>query len=118
MSGTDAPEPSRNEINFDDEASGEYRTTPQFDRLVEKKVPPRLQKFITPALDLYAKNPAHPSLHAKPLKHTKKGRHARDSVRICITNKYRAIGVCDDDAVMIWYWIGSHNDYENFIGRK
>ena len=23
-----------------------------------------------------------------------------------------------DEGVNVWYWIGSHNDYENFIGKK
>jgi hypothetical protein len=31
--------------------------------------------------------------------------------------KYRAIYVVEG-GLNLWYWIGSHNDYENFIGKK
>lgn len=31
--------------------------------------------------------------------------------------KYRAI-YATENGVNHWYWIGTHNDYETFIGRK
>jgi exonuclease SbcD len=36
------------------------------------------------------------------------------SVRI--SRNYRALGVREDDA-MIWFWIGSHADYDDLISR-
>lgn len=48
---------------------------------------------------------------------TKKGRHGDGSRSVSITQKYRAIYV-PEHGVNVWYWIGSHNDYESFIGRK
>jgi hypothetical protein len=50
-------------------------------------------------------NPFHPSLHFKKI-----GRYW--SVRAGI--KYRALGVQQDDAI-VWFWIGSHADYDNLI---
>jgi hypothetical protein len=34
---------------------------------------------------------------------------------VSITMKYRALYVVEGDT-NVWYWIGTHNDYENFIG--
>ena len=31
--------------------------------------------------------------------------------------KYRAIGVVDG-ATTVWYWIGTHADYDVFTGKK
>lgn len=35
---------------------------------------------------------------------------------VSITMQYRAIYVVDGDT-NVWYWIGSHSDYNNFIGK-
>jgi hypothetical protein len=46
-----------------------------------------------------------------------KGRHQAGSWSVAVTMKYRAIYV-PVGGVNVWYWIGTHNDYESFIGRK
>ncbi len=51
-------------------------------------------------------NPKHPSLHLKKI--DKKYR----SIRIGI--KYRALAIEVDDG-LLWFWIGSHNDYNKLI---
>ena len=51
------------------------------------------------------KDPFHPSLHFK-----KVGRFW--SVRVGL--KYRALAVQDGDAI-VWFWIGSHSEYEKLI---
>ncbi|MGK7878089.1 MAG: hypothetical protein AB4426_33715 [Xenococcaceae cyanobacterium] len=60
------------------------------------------------AYRLWRENPFHPSLHFKCIN--------RDeniwSVRI--TLGYRAIGILEGDTVT-WFWIGSHDDYEQFF---
>ena len=33
-----------------------------------------------------------------------------------ISNSYRALGVRDGDEV-IWFWIGSHADYDHLLSR-
>jgi hypothetical protein len=62
------------------------------------------------AYRLWADNPAHPSLRFKKV-------HASlpiYSVRIDLD--WRAVGVLQGDA-MIWFWIGSHADYERLLSR-
>jgi hypothetical protein len=61
------------------------------------------------AYKLWAENPFHPSLHFKCVNQEER----IWSVRITIA--YRAVGVLDNDTVT-WFWIGSHDDYENFFG--
>jgi mRNA-degrading endonuclease RelE of RelBE toxin-antitoxin system len=56
---------------------------------------------------LWADNPFHPSLHFKCID-SKEGIW---SVRV--TRSYRAVGILDGDTVT-WFWIGSHDDYEQF----
>jgi hypothetical protein len=50
-------------------------------------------------------DPDHPSLHFK-----KVGSYR--SVRVGLA--YRALGIVDEEAV-IWFWIGSHDEYERLI---
>jgi len=50
-------------------------------------------------------NPWHPSLHFKKLE----GEEMIYSVRIGL--EYRALGIMKKSRV-IWYWIGSHADYD------
>jgi hypothetical protein len=54
---------------------------------------------------LLKRDPAHPSLHFKRV-----GRFW--SVRIGI--RHRALGV-EHDGVIVWFWIGSHADYDALI---
>jgi hypothetical protein len=35
---------------------------------------------------------------------------------VAITRRYRAIYVVDGDT-NVWYWCGSHEDYNNFVGK-
>jgi len=53
-------------------------------------------------------NPSHPSLHFK-----KVGRFW--SARVGLY--YRAVAVDADDN-LVWFWIGSHTDYDKLLGRK
>lgn len=52
-------------------------------------------------------DPRHPSLHLK-----KVGRHW--SVRV--GRHHRAVGVEARDG-MVWFWIGTHAEYDRLIGR-
>ncbi len=45
------------------------------------------------------------------------GRHKAGSWSVSVTLKYRAVYVVVDDA-NVWYWIGTHNAYETFTGKK
>ncbi|MCQ4631119.1 hypothetical protein GB927_013785 [Shinella sp. CPCC 100929] len=55
-------------------------------------------------------NPAHPSLQLKSV-----GRFW--SARVGIS--WRALAVRDSDTeTLIWFWIGSHAEYDRLVGRK
>ncbi len=60
------------------------------------------------AYRLWDENPFHPSLHFKCIN----SREGIWSVRV--TRDYRALGVLEGDTVT-WFWIGSHDDYEQFF---
>jgi len=83
------------------------RTTQRFRKALDK-LPRQIQRQARDAYELFLQNPNHPSLRFK-LVHPRKAIY---SVRI--SRAYRALGVCEDD-VVIWFWIGSHDDYERLI---
>jgi hypothetical protein len=56
----------------------------------------------------FKKNPNHPSLRFKKI-HQKLPIY---SVRV--SRDYRAVGQMDRDTV-IWFWIGSHTDYDKLL---
>ncbi len=69
-------------------------------------LPPSVQKLAGANYDLLKRDPRHPSLQFK-----KVGRYW--SVRIGL--RYRALAV-DVDGGYLWFWIGSHADYDRLIG--
>jgi hypothetical protein len=83
------------------------RTSLRF-RLAFRRLPGRVQRRTRAAYRLFLRDPAHPSLRFK-LVHSERAIY---SVRIGLA--YRALGVRDGD-VMIWFWIGSHADYDRLL---
>jgi hypothetical protein len=57
---------------------------------------------------LWEQNPFHPSLRFKCIN------HEENIWAVRITHGYRAIGVMEGDTVT-WFWIGSHDKYEDFF---
>ena len=57
---------------------------------------------------MFQENPGHPGLQFKKLE----GEGDIYSARIGLG--YRALAVIDEDRV-VWYWIGSHADYDRVI---
>jgi len=85
------------------------RTTEKFWKAFAD-LPSPIQRKAQAAYQLWQQNPHHPSLQFKQI-------HAREliySVRIGIG--WRAVGVKDGDA-MVWFWIGSHADYDNLLAQ-
>ncbi|WP_092047883.1 ParE family toxin-like protein [Planctomicrobium piriforme] len=76
-----------------------------------------MRELAEDAYKLFLKNPLHPSFRNHPLGDVNRGRHQPGSRSISITMQYRALYVIEGDT-NVWYWIGSHNDYENLTGRK
>ena len=68
-------------------------------------LPPSVQRLADRNYEILKINPKHPSLHFKKI-----GRYW--SVRIGL--RYRALAVeMDDD--LLWFWIGSHAEYDKLI---
>jgi hypothetical protein len=74
------------------------------------RLPEAIQTRAKAAYALWSADPRHPGLHFKPLPSAGEGVW---SVRIGI--HWRALGVRDGEE-MIWFWIGSHADYDHLIG--
>ncbi|HEX8166283.1 MAG TPA: hypothetical protein VF601_10920 [Beijerinckiaceae bacterium] len=70
------------------------------------KLPAPIRALADRNYALLKENPQHPSLHFK-----KAGRFW--SVRVGL--RYRALAVEVDDG-LLWFWIGSHADYDSMIG--
>lgn len=73
-------------------------------------LPLQVRQKAKEAYQRFRANPHHPSLQFKQIHPTK----PIYSVRISID--YRAIGVRDDDEI-VWFWIGSHTDYDQLVRR-
>jgi mRNA-degrading endonuclease RelE of RelBE toxin-antitoxin system len=83
------------------------RTTKKF-RQALSKLPKQAQIQARTAYRQFKKNPNHPSLRFKKI-HQKLPIY---SVRV--SRDYRAVGQMDRDTV-IWFWIGSHTDYDKLL---
>lgn len=68
-------------------------------------LPEAVHKEARMAFRLFSQNAAHPGLRFERL------RCQPDSWSVRITRDYRAVGRRHDD-VMIWYWIGSHAEFD------
>ena len=79
-------------------------------RLTLKQLPEEIRRNTQEAYDLWQQDPQHPSLHFKRIHATK----PVYSVRVGLG--WRAVGIRRGND-MVWYWIGSHTDYEKLISR-
>ena len=93
------------------------RTTATF-RACLKSLPPEIRAAAKKAYKHFAENPAHPSLRFKKVHATEPIYSAR------ITSGYRAVCVIQQEklngtmilqSVAVWFWIGSHADYDKMI---
>jgi len=82
-------------------------TTDQFRKALEK-LPFEVRTNAKKAYELWKIDPYHYSLNFKRI-HSIKPIY---SVRIGLS--YRALGVKDDET-LIWFWIGSHEEYNNLV---
>lgn len=83
------------------------RTNRRFRELLAA-LPAHVRRQAHEAYRLFQGNPAHPGLHFKQV-------HAAPpiySARVGIG--YRAVGALDGNSI-IWFWIGSHADYDKFL---
>lgn len=84
-------------------------TTDRF-RKAFAELPKEVQYQAKDAYKQFKQNPFYPSLRFKHVHSTK----PIYSVRISI--EYRAIGIQNENEI-IWFWIGSHDDYTKLLTR-
>ena len=80
------------------------RTTRRF-RKALGRLPKQVQHQARQAFGTFRVDPHHPSLHFKRVHATEPIYSAR------VSAGYRALGLRDADE-MVWFWIGSHANYE------
>ena len=74
------------------------------------KLPDDIRKQAKTAYVSFQDNPFHPSLHFKRI------HSVLPIYSVRITKDYRSLGV-QKDSEIIWFWIGSHSDYEKLIKK-
>lgn len=73
-----------------------------------RRLPKDIREQARKAYRLFQENPQHPSLNFKSIHPSQPYYSARISLG------YRTIGIRVDDTI-IWFWIGSHADYDKLI---
>jgi mRNA-degrading endonuclease RelE of RelBE toxin-antitoxin system len=86
------------------------RTTERF-RKALRQLPRHVQEQAKEAYHQFSLDPQHPSLQFKQVHPSRPIFSARVSLG------YRALAVRDND-VLIWFWIGSHSDYDRLIHQR
>jgi hypothetical protein len=82
-------------------------TTARF-RKAYRLLPTDVRQQARGAYKLFKQDPYHPSLHFKPIHPTQPIYSARIGLH------YRTLGAREGDTI-IWFWIGSHADYDRLI---
>lgn len=85
------------------------RTTESFWKCYQQ-IPEEIRKEARKAYQTFKKNPYHPGLHFKRI------HSSRPIFSLRITKDYRAVGIVQGEQ-MIWFWIGSHGDYDNLTKK-
>ena len=83
------------------------RITAQF-RQKFAYLPEQVQEQTREAYRLFKQDPSHPSLRFKKVHQELPIYSAR------ISKSYRAVGQLDEDTV-IWFWLGSHAEYNKLL---
>ncbi len=83
------------------------KTTEEFRKGFES-LPKDIQSKALIKFKLWKNNPIHPSLRFKQIHNSK----PIYSIRISLG--YRSLGVKVDETI-VWFWIGSHSDYDKLL---
>ena len=81
-------------------------TTRRF-RKAYADLPEGVQRKARLAYQLFRESPYHPSLQFKKVDEP-------DIYSVRVGLGYRALGIMDDSDI-VWFWIGSHSEYDKFI---
>ena len=91
------------------------KRTREFHRLFDA-LPPQVRRVARAKFVLFVADPSHPSLDHRPLHDAEL--IETESFRVRVTMSYRAIyRVVDAGTVNLWYWCGSHGDYNRLVGK-
>lgn len=90
------------------------KRTAQFKTQFEK-LPKRIQAIAAEQFKFFLEDDQHPSLSNHQLTDSRQGRHWPNSRAVSITMRYRALYV-NENGINLWYWIGTHEEYNNYIG--
>ncbi|MGA2297437.1 MAG: hypothetical protein ABSG15_07820 [FCB group bacterium] len=83
------------------------RRTRDFNKLFHS-LPQTIQKLSIQTYKLWSSNPNHPGLHFKQIGST-------EIWSIRIGAKYRAFALIKEDNIARWFWIGSHEHYNQLL---
>lgn len=86
------------------------RTTSPFRKQLAA-LPPEIQQQARGAYRRFRRDPWHNSLHFKQV------HPSLPLYSVRIAKGYRAVGKRDERG-MLWFWIGSHNDYDKLLARQ
>jgi mRNA-degrading endonuclease RelE of RelBE toxin-antitoxin system len=75
-----------------------------------RELPKSIQKQAVKAYVLWKNNPYHPSLQFKRVSQRQPIYSAR------VTINYRVLGLLESNHIY-WYWIGTHNEYDELLKR-
>lgn len=84
------------------------RTTARF-RRAYAGLPERVRAQAREAYRTFARDPQHPGLRLKPVHPSRPVYSARVGLG------YRALAVREDGDVWVWFWIGSHAEYDRLL---
>ena len=83
-----------------------HRATPRF-WACYRRLPVEVQRLADSCYALLRENSRHPSLHFKKVGHFWSAR---------VGLHYRAVAV-EDGPDLVWFWIGTHAEYDTILGR-
>ena len=87
------------------------RLTPRF-RKVLTKLPDDVRAQADSAYRLFRADPYHASLQFKRVSQ-------KDPIySVRIGDSYRALGRREADDLIVWFWIGSHAEYDNLLKQR
>ncbi|HVF09803.1 MAG TPA: hypothetical protein VNA16_03325 [Abditibacteriaceae bacterium] len=73
-------------------------------------LPEQIQRRAKAAYQRFQQDPYHPGLQFKQV-------HVNEPIYSARINRdYRAVGVKDGNEI-VWFWIGSHSDYDNLLAQ-
>lgn len=73
-------------------------------------LPVEVREAADRAYEIWLKDPFHPSLHFKRI-----AVETREYWSVRVGRRWRALGAKEEPEEIIWFWIGSHADYDRII---